>query len=191
MTLYTDETDEELFALLSQGQQRAFSVLYTRYWDRLLEEAFYKLKSQTEAEGAVQQVFLDIWNNRFETVLKYSFRTYISAALRYVVFAKLALRKRNVRVSIDSFDIENDAFIDDSTQQWLAFNDVREKLESTVRQLPEKCEMVFRLSREKGLTTKEIALELNISPKTVEAHMSRALRAIKSALNQFRYLFFL
>jgi RNA polymerase sigma-70 factor (ECF subfamily) len=182
MPPYKEETDEELFALLTQDGERAFGVLYKRYWDKLLQVAFYKLQLQEEAEEAVQQVFMDIWNNRSQTVLKFTFRTYISAALKYVIFARIAQRKKNIQVPIESHEI--DLFIDDSTRQWLDFNDMRDKLEIVVSQLPEKCEMVFRLSREVGLSTKEIADELNISTKTVEAHITKALKTIKNNLNQ-------
>ncbi|MBB6130824.1 sigma-70 family RNA polymerase sigma factor [Mucilaginibacter lappiensis] len=177
-----EKTDEELFTLLKESGERPFAILYNRYWDKLLQVAFYKLQSQEDAEEAVQQVFINIWNSRTHTVLKYTFRTYISAALKYAIFAKTVQRKRHVQIPIESY--ESDLFIDDSTRQWLDFNDVRDKLELIISQLPEKCEIVFRLSREDGLSTKNIADQLSISTKTVEAHISKALKIIKSNLNQ-------
>ena len=183
MGLHLNETDELLFARLKDSNEKAFNVLYQRYWDKLLELAFYKLQSQEEAEEVVQQVFVDIWNNREQTQLKYTFRTYISAAVKYTVMAKLAQRKKSRSVSIDEHP--EDSFIDDSTQQWLTFNDMRDELETLINQLPEKCGLVFRMSREDGLSTKEIATELNISTKAVEAHITRAIKALKSGLNQF------
>ncbi|MDT3405335.1 RNA polymerase sigma factor [Mucilaginibacter terrae] len=179
---YKEATDEDLFLWLKEDDERAFNNLFERYWDRLLETAFYKLQSQTEAEEVVQQIFLDIWRNRAVTQLKYTFRTYISAALRYSIYAAIAQRKKNNQVSIDS--LETDDFIDDSTREWLTFNDVRDKLELLVSQLPEKCELVFRMSREDGKSVKDIAEELNISTKTVEAHITKALKVIKSGINQ-------
>lgn len=179
---YKEATDEELFSWLKDDDERAFNILFDRYWDRLLETAFYKLQSQTEAEEVVQQIFLDIWRNRALTQLKYTFRTYISAALRYSVYAAIAQHKKDNQISIDL--LETDSFIDDSTREWLTFNDVRDKLELLLIQLPEKCELVFRMSREQGMSTKEIASELDISVKTVEAHITKALKVIKSGINQ-------
>lgn len=179
---YKEATDEDLFVWLKEDDERAFNNLFERYWDRLLETAFYKLQSQTEAEEVVQQIFLDIWRNREVTQLKYSFRTYISAALRYSIYAAIAQRKKGNQISIDS--LETDSFIDDSTREWLTFNDVRDKLELLMSQLPEKCELVFRMSREEGKSVKEIAEELDISTKTVEAHITKALKVLKSGINQ-------
>lgn len=182
MWVYKDETDEELFALLKNNSEKAFDILFKRYWDKLLQTAYIKLQSQEEAEEVVQQVFMDIWNNRLQTELRFTFRTYISAALKYIIFARLAQRKKNIQMPFEQD--ESEEFVDDSTQQWLNFNDVRNKLEILISQLPEKCEMVFRLSREEGLSNKEIADKLNISTKTVETHITKAIKSIKSGLNQ-------
>jgi len=179
---YKEATDEDLFSWLKDDDERAFNTLFERYWDRLLETGFYKLQSQIAAEEVVQQIFLDIWRNRAITQLKYSFRTYISAALRYSIYAAIAQRKKDNQISIEL--LETDSFVDDSTREWLTFNDVRDKLEFLISMLPEKCEMVFRMSREQGMSVKEIASELDISTKTVEAHITKALKVIKSGINQ-------
>jgi RNA polymerase sigma-70 factor (family 1) len=181
MSLLRDETDELLFDLLKDSNESAFTILYNRYWDRLLEVAFVKLQSQEDAEEAVQQVFIQIWNSRKQTVIKYSFRTYISAALKYTIYAKFAERKKRNAVQFQDSVIETLA--DDSTRNWLQFSQVRAEIEILVAQLPEKCKMVYRLSREEGLTTKEISKSMSISEKTVEGHITKALKHIKSNLS--------
>lgn len=181
MRVYKEATDEDLFELLKDSDETAFKTLYNRYWERLLERAYYALNSQAEAEEIVQQIFIDIWQNRTVTRLRYTFRTYISAALRYCIYAVIAQRKKNINVSIDSFDANE--FVDNSTQEWLTFNDVRDKLEVLVSQLPEKCQLVFKMSREMGLSSKEIANELNISQKSVEKHITKAIKSIRSGMN--------
>jgi RNA polymerase sigma-70 factor (ECF subfamily) len=185
---YIDEADEMLFLLLKNNDDRAFSILYKRYWEKLLEVAFFKLQSQEEAEESVQQVFVDIWKNRHQTVLKYTFRTYISAALKYVIYAKLAQRKKMVGFPLDTYQPE--FFVDNSTQEWLNFVDIRDNLETIVDQLPGKCQLVFRMSRETDLSNSEIATELDISVKSVEAHITKAIKLIKVGLNHLSILLF-
>jgi len=184
-----EHSDEILFEQLRKDNQGAFKILYNRYWDKLLQVACTKLKVQEESEEVVQEVFLSIWSNRHKTVLNYSFRTYISAALKYSIYAKIATRSKHENVEIGE-EVENQ-LIDHSTEQHLAFSEIIIQIETLVAQLPEKCQMVFRLSREQGLSTKEISSALDISEKTVEGHITKAVKHIKGNLNGFTsFLYF-
>ncbi|MND73579.1 RNA polymerase sigma factor [compost metagenome] len=78
--------------------------------------------------------------------------------------------------------------MDDSTQQWLEFLDLKEILEQTITELPEKCQLVFRMSRDLHLSQKEIAAQLDISEKTVEAHLGKAIKTLRNKLNRFLIL---
>ncbi|MES3019862.1 MAG: sigma-70 family RNA polymerase sigma factor [Bacteroidota bacterium] len=183
MNVLNGESDESLFLHLKDDRKSAFSILYNRYWDKLLGVAFIKLQSQEDAEEAVQQVFIQIWNSRHQTTLKYTFRTYISAALKYTIYAKFAERKK--RNSVPFQDSILEGLVDDSTQNWLTFSQVREEIETLVAQLPEKCQLVYRLSRDEGFTTNEIAKKMGIAEKTAEGHLTKALKHIRSNLTLF------
>jgi RNA polymerase sigma factor (sigma-70 family) len=180
MNLLNGEPDESLFILLKEDSKSAFSILYNRYWDKLLEVAFIKLQSQEDAEETVQQVFFQIWNSRQQTTLKYTFRTYISAALKYTIYAKFAERKKCNSIPFQDSILED--LVDDSTQHWLTFSQLREEIETLVAQLPEKCQLVYRLSRDEDFTAKEISKKIGIAEKTVEGHLTKALRHIRSNL---------
>jgi len=180
MNLLRAESDESLFILLKDNSESAFNILYNRYWDKLLGVAFIRLQNQEDAEEAVQQVFIQIWNGRHQTTLKYSFRTYISAVLKYIIYAKFAERKKHNSVPFQ--DSITDNLVDDSTRNWLTFEQVREEIETLVAQLPEKCQLVYRLSRDEGFTAKDISKKMGITEKTVEGHLTKALKHIKSNL---------
>lgn len=75
--------------------------------------------------------------------------------------------------------------VDDSTQEWLAFEELRAELAKYTQQLPEKCRLVFQLSREDGYSQKQIAEALQISEKTVEAHLGKAFKTLRSKLASF------
>ncbi|WP_316813089.1 RNA polymerase sigma-70 factor [Pedobacter heparinus] len=176
-------TDNELYLLLAEDNEAAFTILYHRYWKRMLYKAVIKLQSDTDAEEVVQDAFTDIWKSRHSIKIKNSFHTYIAAIIRYKVMAKMASNKREIADPIE--DVYKLHVADNATEQWLGFNELRDEIEKSVKALPEKCQLVFRMSREGGMSDKEIALDLNVSQKTVEAHISRALKVLRVSIDQF------
>lgn len=183
MALYSYHSDEELLQLM-QGEEAAFTELYNRYWKKLLTRAYMQLRSREEAEELLHDVFVKLWNRRETIQLRHSFHTYIAAVLKYEILQKLAdRRKERMKTGTAGHPIP---LTDDSTQQRLDFLDLRNQLEASVRQLPNQCQLVFRLSREKGLAEKEIAQKLQLSPKTVQNHLHRALKALKDFLHHPR-----
>lgn len=182
MRAYSTFTDNELYLLLVQDNEEAFTVLYHRYWRRMLYKAAIKLQSNADAEEVVQDAFTDIWKSRHRIQIQNSFHTYIAAIIRYKVMAKMASNKRGITDYVD--DAYKLRVEDNTTGQWLSFNELRSEIERSVKALPEKCQLVFRMSRERGMSDKEIAQDLNISPKTVEAHISRALKFLRVYINR-------
>lgn len=187
MVLYNELSDADLVFLLAEDNYEAFSTLYSRYWKRMLVKAFTQLKSHADAEEVVQDSFINLWRRRKTLQLKHTFHTYIAAVVRYEVMTKIAGNKKNF-IFIE--DAKPAAMEDDSTQQWLAFSDLQQEIETAIQSLPDKCRLVFRMSRDKGMTEKQISAELNISQKTVEAHMSKALKNLRLKLNRnFIFIF--
>ncbi|WP_316835001.1 RNA polymerase sigma-70 factor [Pedobacter nutrimenti] len=180
MDSYKALSDGELVHLLRQDDDRALSELYLRYWDKMLVVAFNRLGEPEEAEEIVQDIFFWLWQNRKKLEIRHSFATYISVAVQYRVIDKLDKLYRLHRRG------ENAALYSDqhspSPEQYLLAKELRDQLEAAVINLPEKCQIIFRMSREQGQTYKQIATELGVAEKTVEAHMSKALRDIRSNL---------
>lgn len=176
-------TDDALYELLKDNNEAAFNLLYQRYWKRMLFKAATKLRDSSHAEEVVQDAFADIWTSRHRIVIKHSFHTYIAAVVRYKVMARLAQNHRR-SANERSEDISSLHIADYTTEDWLSFQDLRSEIEQAVRTLPEKCQIVFRMSREQGKSDKEIAADLDVSQKTVEAHITRALKALRSSLGQ-------
>ncbi|AWO01100.1 RNA polymerase sigma-70 factor [Chitinophaga alhagiae] len=186
MSAYSFFTDNELYLLLVQDNEEAFTILYHRYWKRMLYKAVIKLQSHADAEEVVQDAFTDIWKSRHRIKIQNSFHTYIAAIIRYKVMAKMASNKREAAGYAE--DVHTLHAEDNATEQWLSFNELRNEIERSVKALPEKCQLIFRMSRERGMSDKEIARYLNISPKTVEAHISRALKFLRIYINRFVYM---
>ncbi len=185
MRSYHSYDDEYLFVLLKEGDEKAFTELYDRYWKKLLVRANILLRSQEDAEELVHDIFVKLWNKREKLHILNSFKTYVAAMLQYGCFRVLAKRRQHRRNEMTG-EVPEPA--DLSTQQWLDFEDLREELEIAVSRLPERCKLIFRLSREDELSDKEIAQELQLSVHTVRTQMHRALQKLKTAINIFSFL---
>lgn len=183
MSAYNGLSDNELYALLAQDNEEAFTLLYHKYWKRMLYKAMLKLQSEIDAEEVVQDAFVDIWKSRHRIEIQHSFSTYLAAIVRYKVMAKMAANKKQLLQHVENM---NDLHVaDHSTEQWLSFFDLQAEIETAVKALPEKCQLVFRMSREAGMSDKQIAGKLDISQKAVEAHITRALKSLRTSISQF------
>lgn len=180
---YNDLSDNELYDLLAGDNEDAFTLLYQRYWKRLIYKALQKLESHTDAEEVVQDAFIDLWNSRHRIRIRHGFHTYIAAVVKYKVMARMALNKNLSHQGVN--DVHQMMVVDNSTQEWLNFSDLQLEIEAAIQALPEKCQLVFRMSREEGMTDQQIADRLELSRKTVEAHISKALRTLRKSIQRF------
>jgi RNA polymerase sigma-70 factor (ECF subfamily) len=178
----------DLFQMVSKDDERAYRTLYDRYWNKLLVHAMLKLHVEEEAEEILQDIFLNLWRRRKTIQIKNTFHTYIASIVKYEILHHLARQKakNTLEGKVSAlYTVE-----DNTTQDWLDFEDLRDQIEASVCSLPEKCQLVFRLSREQGFTEKEIAGALHISLKTVEAHIGKALKKLRSSLTELSGVFF-
>jgi RNA polymerase sigma-70 factor (family 1) len=180
LTLTKPYTDQQLLDLIRTDDRGAFTELYNRYWDKTYAVALHRLDDEHEAEEVVQEVFLSIWQRRATLQLTHTVATYLAVAVKYKVINHLAKQYRR-QLQHDELTMTS-PIVADSTADWLYEKELRQLLEKTISQLPEKCRIVFLLSRDENKTYAEIAAELNISQKTVEAHMSKALRELRETL---------
>ena len=183
MTSLSLHTEKELLSQFAKSDDDAFTEIYNRYWDKLFSVAANKLNNFSEAEEVVQDIFLDLWKRRIELNITTCLNAYLATAVKYKVINILAKRNQQLRFAKQAAITNNSADI--STEQWLSFQELKERLSKGVAALPEKCGLVFQLSRDKGLSQKKIASQLGISEKTVEAHLSKAVRTLRTELKNF------
>lgn len=171
-------TDEELLSLIKDNDVTAFRVLYDRYWKQLLSKANHLLHSSQDAEDAVHDIFVDLWRRRTELAVENTFRTYVTSAINYACLRKMAERK------VVPFATGNYEAQDLSTQQYLSLRELQQRFNLALNELPEKCRLIFRMSREEGLSDKQIANELDLSLPTIRTQKHRALAKLKFSLQQ-------
>ncbi|HAQ19751.1 MAG TPA: RNA polymerase sigma-70 factor [Prolixibacteraceae bacterium] len=170
--------NRNLVQLLQKGNVAAFDSLFEVYSPKLFGFALKYFKNETDAEELVQEVFVKVWENRATLKSELSFKSYLfTIALNQIRkhFNKKATSLRYL----------------DSLQYDPEFSDqvANDDYETTLRQIylildqmPERRREIFQKSKLEGKSSKEVALELNISPGTVDNQVSEALRFIRSRL---------
>jgi len=178
-------SDIEIMQGLGRGDKKALTVLYSNYWKILYVSSYNLLKDKEVCEEIVQDVFVDIWNKRKDIKIKVSLKSYLYACVRYKVFSQFRTNKiRRVELFEDL-----DRRIQYTTPETKIMHDeLKEHVNLIVESLPEKCKRVYILSRNEQLSHKEIADQLGISVKTVENHITNALRVLRAALGQVLFL---
>jgi RNA polymerase sigma-70 factor (ECF subfamily) len=183
MGLFSRHDENQLLRDLQMDDASAFEVIYHRYWDRLFVVAMHRLHHAEEAREIVQDVFFNLWKRRHTLQLRHSLHTYLATAVKYELLNRLASKARQRRYMDHASETWTEGVKD--TEEQLRFSELQEELAGLVRALPEKCRIVFQLSREKGFSQKMIAAELGIAEKTVEAHLANAIRKLKAGLGYF------
>lgn len=177
-------TDDELFRLISEGDGKAFTKLFDRYFEQLKWNAFKLLKSEFWAEEAVQEVFMQIWTGREKLVAVTSPAAYLFRVTANRCFDRI--RKQEVEIKIQ-YLLNNNMIRQEaaSSQQHLYDVNVLERLiREATEQLTPQQKQVFELQRNKELSYQEIADQLGISRNTVRNHMVKALQFIRTYLGQ-------
>lgn len=173
-------TGQQLARQLKEGSAKAFGRLYDRYWSWLLNMAVYQLRDRAIAEEIVQDVFLGLWERKGQEIVL-NVQAYLAKAVKFAVFKHILREKRrNELIDLHYFQAQVQ---DDEAMLEARF--LEEFVNSVVDGLPEKCRQVFIGSRREGLTIGEIAVKMNIAEKTVEGHLTKALRVIRISLKSF------
>lgn len=172
------EFDKAFLLKLKKGNKKAFESLFLSTYESLCEFSFIVLKSKEDAEGAVQDVFANVWQTRSELDVSMNIKSYL---YRSVKNRSLDICKhKDVREKYQ----EQIKQLYQSAQPGDTESTVRliRKVRAEVENLPEDAKMVYLLHRRDGLTYKEIAQVLDISVKTVESRMTKALKQLRSKL---------
>jgi RNA polymerase sigma-70 factor (ECF subfamily) len=182
----TDTVDDGLLVeRIRQNDKDAFRILYNRYSRKIYCFSLKHLGSEAEAEELVQSVFIRIWEKRELLDPAWPVKSYIyRSAVNYIYnfLKKKTIHNRYVEAQAASGILQSDP-----TYEQIFFNDLENSINSILNVLPEQQQRIFQLSRNGGLSNREIARKLGISVRTVENQIYRAVKTIKAALKSIYF----
>ncbi|HLT06776.1 MAG TPA: RNA polymerase sigma-70 factor [Cyclobacteriaceae bacterium] len=174
-------SDEQLLQFVKSDDERAFDVLFNRYWRILFEAAYKRIKRPEVAEELVQDVFTSLWCNRRKLEIHQSFEAYIRTAIKYKVISYYRSSYQH-HPSLDV--VEEQSQLEWHVEEAFLYKELQSAIEAEIERLPEKCKEAFNLSRREQLSIKEIAAEMEISVNTVEKHIGKALKILRTNLKE-------
>ncbi len=169
-------SDQQLYALIANGNERAFYDLFEKYWEVLFTISARLLKDKDLAKDVVQEVFTSLWVNRLDKQIE-NLAGYLKRAVK---FASLKELRDNKMLDMETLDVGHDMHIVETDQ--LEYDETEEAVKKAIEELPERTREVFRMSRFDHLSNKEISEQLGISQRTVETHISNALKQLRDTL---------
>ena len=171
--------EDEIIQRLKKNDKKALTLVYNAYWKHLFLSSYNLLKNKELCEEIIQDVFIDLWNNREKIQIQISLKNYLYACTRYKVFAQFRKQKM---VNVELYECLEQSLQFTNPETKLMHEELVEQVDAVVKTLPKKCQNVFVLSRHEQLSHKEIAKQLQISTKTVENHICYALKVLRAAL---------
>jgi len=175
---------------LIKGDEKAFEQIFHLYYQRLLNFAKAYVINKEIAREIVQEAYLKLWETRSRlkpdtnpeaflfTLVRNQSLNYLKHCLVEQKYSQIAQEQ------VEIYRLNYSVLKNDITEKFF-FNEIKIKLDKAIKQLPPRCKKVFELSRVQELQNKEIATELNISIKTVENHITEALRRLRAAIKDY------
>ena len=180
----TGNQTKELFLYeeMKKGKEYAFDFFFNYYYPGLCIYAQKMISiPEQEARDLVQDVFVKFWNDREKSDIRFSIRSYLFASVKNRCFDLLRKKDRNVKVQ----EITNETPFADELFETFVLSELEALFNKSLDKLPEHCREVFEMSRLHGLKNREIAAKLDISEKTVENQITKALHILRNELKDY------
>jgi RNA polymerase sigma-70 factor (family 1) len=175
--------EDYLLKKLKEGDIHALEVIYKGYYASLCRYLSLLFKKQVPVEQIADDIFIYIWEHRESLEIKTSLESYLYTAGKYKALNKIRDSRRREEIYNDFGTSQSR--ITNSPEFIMELTELDDIIGKAVEKLPERCQKIFRLSREEDLSYAEIAELLNISIRTVENQMSIAFKKIRNFLKLF------
>ncbi|WP_344977749.1 RNA polymerase sigma-70 factor [Compostibacter hankyongensis] len=182
-TSYPPEKD--ILTLFYQGNIYAFELIFKKYNTVLCNFASRFVSSQDISVEIVQGVFLKLWENHDKIIIENALKSYLFRAVYNQCSSYLSHLRVRKKYLHSIRRLHETQHLTDPVQDSLSYKELNHRVHEAVAQLPEECRKIFVLSRFEGLKYMEIADRLQVSVKTVETQISRALTRLRENLKEF------
>ncbi len=177
------KTDRKIFYEIKKGNLVTFEKLFRKYYTGLCNYAGKYLKDINKAEEVVQELFFKLWEKRDILDINVSLKSYLYRAvyngcLQY-------LNHRAIEIKYENYYRKQDEVFDTDASEYINMQEINEIINETLNSLPERCRNIFLLNRYDGLKYREIAKKLDLSIKTVEANIGKALKLFRKNLKNY------
>jgi RNA polymerase sigma-70 factor (ECF subfamily) len=176
-------TEKDLIMRLKSGDQTAFELLFHFYYPGLVIYSTQFTTDRAEAEEIVQDFFVRFWQKHQNILPADSLKNYFFSSVKNSSLNLLKHRKIEEKYLKQLNDLSNSHLV--YNEDLYLETELQEKIKKAIDLLPEKCREIFIMSRINGLKNEEIATELNLSKRTVETQISKALKVLRVELKDY------
>ncbi|MDO9254674.1 MAG: RNA polymerase sigma-70 factor [Bacteroidales bacterium] len=175
-----------LLEKLKNDDQSAFSVIFTRYYQDLVHFSYGFTRDSDASEEIVQEVFLKLWENRNSLVIYNSLKSFL---LKTVQNRSIdSLRHVNITNKYASKVLEHPFLSENDTENYILHSELQANFNHAMEKIPFEYAEAYRMSRIETMNYQEIAQKLNVSVRTVEVRISKALHILREELKDFLVL---
>lgn len=182
-----DLSETEVLMKIQSGNESAYEMIFRTYYNPLCRYAYSFLEDKEEAEEVVQSAFITVWEKRNSLQIQTSLKSYLYRMVRNGCLNVIKHEKVKQQHVAHEMAVTEVSY--ESVSQKVYATELESKIAEAMKALPEQCRLVFQLSRFEELKYQEIADQLQISVKTVENHMGKALRIMREQLKEYLPLF--
>lgn len=180
MDVAQKEKDFKLTEQLKNGSKEAFHSVFDTYGPKIHAFALSYLKNEADSEELLQDVFLKLWEVRADLDSYKNIKSFLFKICINLIYD--LIRRKNIHQAYLDYIDANKSSSDDNTWQDIVYNEMLNNLKQIVDTMPEQRQHIFRLSKEQGLSNQEIAIQLNLSQRTVENQLYRAVTFLRQKL---------
>jgi RNA polymerase sigma-70 factor (family 1) len=175
--------EQLIIGRIKAGDQDMFAEIFSVYYKDLVMFAFSFTHVMGDSEEIVQDVFVKLWDEHENINISDSIKSYLLKSIQNRCIDWH--RHKKVVNNHSNYIIENSPLYEYDTDNYILSSELEHMIEKAIGSLPEKVKEAFEMNRNDGLKYQEIAVKLNVSVRTVEVRISKALELLRKSLIDF------